>query len=301
MRGDHAAGVEEAIRWVVDAQEGVVSRRQLLARGLGPAAVDWRLRTRRLRPLFAGVYALGHAALTDRAWCIAALLAGGESAVISHETAAWRWRIGSRALLLHVTSPTHRAARRGHLRVHEGALRPIDVAEVDGLAATSIGRTIVDLMATSSEYELARLLDEAYNAHRFTPVDLAPMAGRRGAPKLRRALARRGIGVHITDSDLERRFLDILRAAHLPEPETQVRLGPTRVDTLWADLALVVEVDGPVHLAPGKALRDRENERALRLLGFRVERVNWIEILHHPRAVAELVAGWIDSQRRAAA
>lgn len=276
----------------------MVARRQLLDCGFGRHIVDDRLEALRLATMFPGVFGLGHRPRDEWSWLRAALLAGGPGSVLSHDTAAGCWRVRRHVWLIHVTTPTHHRSGHGRLRFHRGRLGEPDLAEVDGLPVTSVGRTIVDLLPTSSQRRIERDLDEAFILHSFSPSELPPLTGRRGAPKLRRALARRGYDVRVTDSALERAFLDIVRSTGLPLPETQVQIGPTRVDTYWPALGLVVEIDGPSHLAPGKWELDRRNERALRALGLRVERFTWVEIQSSPDDVAAALLSIAAAQGR---
>lgn len=101
---------------VASAQHGVISRAQLLAGGLGARAIDHRLAAGRLHPLHRGVYALGHRALTREGAWVAATLACGDGAVVSHFDAAGLWGlVAPRSGHVHVTVPTRagRARRKG--------------------------------------------------------------------------------------------------------------------------------------------------------------------------------------------
>jgi very-short-patch-repair endonuclease len=62
----------------------------------------------------------------------------------------------------------------------------------------------------------------------------------------------------LTDSELERRLLPIVRRVGLPPPETGAEVNGFRVDFYWPDLGLVVETDGlRYHRTPAQQARDR--------------------------------------------
>ena len=105
---------------LASAQHGVVARWQLLRLGLSGEAVKRRSAARRLHPLHRGVFAVGHTALKAEGRWMAAVLALGGDAVLSHETAAGAWdlrRLGSGAIHVTVPSTAGRKRRRG-IRLH---------------------------------------------------------------------------------------------------------------------------------------------------------------------------------------
>lgn len=126
-------------------QHGVVSRAQLLAIGLGSRAVESRLAAGRLHATYRGVYAVGHARVTMRARWMAAVLASGLAAVLSHRAAAALQNI-RRSEAIEVTTPQHRRARTGIL-LHQARLAPDGITTVDGIPVTTVFRTLIDLAA----------------------------------------------------------------------------------------------------------------------------------------------------------
>jgi putative AbiEi antitoxin of type IV toxin-antitoxin system len=138
-------------------QDGVVARAQAVALGLSRNEIDERLRTRRLIRVHRGVYAVGHEALSDRGRMIAALLAAGRGAAISHRTAAYLWKlISSMPQFVDVTL-THRAPRtRGNLRVHRA--RTCEVTVHEGLPVTTPAQTIAQLKGTERDRARAEAL-----------------------------------------------------------------------------------------------------------------------------------------------
>lgn len=129
----------EGIATLATRQHGVVSRRQLLIAGVGSSTIDrWRA-SGRLHLTHPGVFALGHAALSLWGRISAALLYGGDEAVLSHTTAAWAWKlIDVEPTRIHLTVPGRRSSLPG-VRVHHS--RQIERAEYRDLPVTSVPRT----------------------------------------------------------------------------------------------------------------------------------------------------------------
>jgi very-short-patch-repair endonuclease len=226
------------------AQHFVITRRQLIGIGYTSEAIDWRIADGRLFPLHAGVYAVGRPQLTREGVFIAAVLACGPEAVLSHESAAELWGILKRHRgPIHVTVPEAANPRRPGIAVHRRAgLQP---TRRQGIAVTTPIDTLVDVAPRLSEAQLERAINEAVNRDLTDPDELraaaAQMRRRRGARKVLRLLDRATYVV--TDSRLEQQFLRIVRAAGLPMPQTQRHLGGGRVDFYWPELGLVVEAD----------------------------------------------------------
>jgi very-short-patch-repair endonuclease len=264
----------QAVVAIAVAQDGVISRRQLLDVGVSPAAIRWWERTGRLHRIHRGVYALGHPVLSLRARWIAALLACGPSSMLSHRSAAVvHGLIEDEQLVVDVTSTGGRGRLQG-VRVHRGRR---EVARVDGLRVTSLGDTLRDLASVLTARQLERAVDQAHR-------DGHPLAvqTRRGTPGARalNALARRDARGHtVTRSELEERFLSIVRAAGLPEPELNAHVEGFEVDAVWRAQRLVVELDGARwHDQPGARRRDRRRDAALAIAGWRVIRYGWDDL-----------------------
>ncbi len=198
---------------------------------------------------------------------MAAVLACGPEALLSHRSAAELWGIRVRhatqieiSVSVHVTRsvPAIRLHRRRSLRSSDRSLRR-------GIPLTSPIRTLVDLAACVPQAQLEVAVNEADKRNLVDPEQLRSaletMKGQRGVACLRRLLDRRTF--RLTDSELERRFLPIARAAGLPVPETRRKLNGFRVDFFWPDLGLVVETDGlRYHRTPAQQTRDRLRDQA---------------------------------------
>lgn len=269
---------ERALAALAGRQQGVVSRSQLEALGLSRSAIGHRLAQERLHRVHLGVYAVGHARLSPAGHRWAAVLAGGDGAVGSHQTAAAQWDVRSlRGGAQHVTVlPGNGSRSRRGLRVHRTKLTEEDVTERDGLRVTTLARTLVDLgdVVPAEHVRRAFIRSEQLRLIDMTEVDQAlQRAGRRrGAAILRGLLRAYDPRWQATRSGIEVRMLDIVRDHALPQPEVNAWIaGRWEADLLWNAERLVVEVDGGVvHGTPSAHSRDAARDRALRRLGYRV-------------------------------
>jgi very-short-patch-repair endonuclease len=271
-------------------QYGVVSRSQLLAMGIGAGAIHTRLRKHYLHPLHRGVYAVGHLALLPLAREMAAVLACGKGAAVSHRSAAVVWHLLSASddTEIDVAVLRGKGCRPG-LRIHRSRqLSPPDVRHLRGLPVTAPWRTLVDLADTATDRELERATHEAitrrlFNASRLLS-DVDRYRGRRGIGRLKRLLEDND-STTLTRSEAEERFLALVRAAQLPPPEVNVRVHGHEVDFLWREQGLVVEVDGfQFHSTRAAFERDRNRDAELQSAGLRVLRVTWRQVVETPYA-----------------
>jgi predicted transcriptional regulator of viral defense system len=129
-------------------QWGVVSRGQLSALGFSARGIEEWVRTKRLIRLHQGVYAVGHDRLTRKGYWLAAVLACGPGARLSHRSAAALWELRqSGGGLIDVTVPSRAGRiRRKGIRIHRsGRLGPHEATERDGIPVTTVARTLLDL------------------------------------------------------------------------------------------------------------------------------------------------------------
>lgn len=277
-------------------QLGVVTRKQLLAAGLGAGAIDHRLLERRLHRLHRGVYLVGHDVAPQFARELAAVLACGEDAVASHEAAAGIWALRTPPSgAIDITVPGRTLRSRAGLRVHRtGRLDPLDVSRHRGIPVTAPARTIVDLAASLPVAEVARAFEQA-QVRRLVRRDhivgaLTRYPGRRGVA-VTRLLLESDSPPALTRSEAEARLLTLLRAADLPPTHLNKRLGRHEVDMLWLPQRLVVEVDGFAYHANRAAFeRDRLRDAELHAGGYRVIRVTWRQIQGAPEALVARIA-----------
>ncbi len=278
----------ERLDALVAGQHGVVNRQQLRDHGLSDTMVARWLQAGRLHPLHRRVFAVGHTAVSIEGRLTAALLYAGPRAALSHTTAAWAWSlIDAEPTRIHLTV----AGRRRSLpevRVHHS--REVAAFHCQGFPVTSVPRTLVDIAAMLGRRQLGRALAEAdyRGLLNGAEVETALRRGRPGSRALRRALDRHMPQLAEALSVLEERFLELCQSAGIPLPEVNARVGGMRVDALWTERRVAVELDGgPAHGGAAAMKRDRERELALRSMRFQVVRYTWEQVTRRPRDVVE--------------
>jgi len=152
--------LDRKVAWLAGRQHGVVARWQLDEIGLTEQMVRTRLAHGGLNPVHRGVYAVGHRAMTIESRWMAAVLAHGPHAVLSHRSAGQLWGLyPRRAIEPEVTCPGSKKTKKG-IVAHRGTLLRDEVVRVRGIAVTSVPRTMFDLAATRSEREVERAWNE---------------------------------------------------------------------------------------------------------------------------------------------
>jgi very-short-patch-repair endonuclease len=282
-------------------QYGVVTRKQLRCLGVGETGIEERLRTKRLHRLHRGVYSVGHRVLRSEAYRMAAVLACGPGAVLSHLAAAAHLEIRpSSASRIDVTVPA-RSGRRSQagIRLHRsGNLQPEDVTVHEGIPITTVARTLLDLADALNDQALKRAIDEADYLRLLDLTALVAVVdrnpGRSGARVLKAA---RG-PAELTRSVLEDRFLELVRRKGLPRPRVGAYLEGYEVDFYWPEANLVVEIDG--FAAQGTRSRfegDRRRDRVLGRRGIRTMRLTANALSYDEDAIAaDLEAAWSRSR-----
>jgi very-short-patch-repair endonuclease len=269
--------LDERLAELTRRQYGVVARAQLFRLGVGATGIDERLRTGRLHRLYRGVYAVGHSALKPEGHRIAAVLASGEGAVLSHASAAAHWGIRqTAAAVVDVTVPV-RSGRRGQrgIRLHRSRrLGREDFTVHEGIATTTVARTLLDLADVLPAQGLKRTIDEAEYQRRLDMTALLAAVngnpGRRGSRVLQLATA----PPELTRSELEQRFLAMLARRGLPRPLVNATIEGCEVDFAWPEHKLIVELDGfAAHGRRSAFERDRLRDRRLARAGYRTLRL----------------------------
>jgi very-short-patch-repair endonuclease len=248
-----------------------------------------------LDPIHRRVFAVGGPDLNQDGRWMAAILACGRSALLSHQSAAELWRIRRlESGLVEVTLPTASKRQVRGLTVHRRTvLSPADRRAKHGIPVTSPARTLADLALRLPAVELEAAVNEAVRLDLIDPerlrLALMAMRGEDGASKLLRLLDRRMF--RLTDSELERRFLRLVLSAGLPLPETRCEVNGFRVDFFWPDLGLVVETDGlRYHRTPAQQARDRRRDQVHTVRGLTALRFTHAEIRFEPSEVQEVLA-----------
>ena len=288
-------GIDRLIAALADRQHGVVAVWQLVALGLGYEAIRHRANVGRLHRVHPGVYAVGHRKLTRHGHWMAAVLAYGPDAVLSHRSAAALWGIGSGSYKIDVTTPQAKRSR-ATIRAHTAKLHPEDDrATRDGIPVTSVARTILDLAAQLAPDPLTRLIEESDRRQLFDlrAVDRAAKRRPRAAGMVRLdAVLATYRGAPDLRSKLERDFRALIAAAGLPEPQFNVLVQGLTVDVYWPQWKLVVELDGkPYHTDPSAFETDRIRDATLQKVDIRVLRVTGNRLDNAPAAViADILA-----------
>jgi len=273
---------EHEIAQIAAAQLGAVSHAQLVALGLGERAVGRALEAGRLHAVHHGVYCVGHPWLSRQGSEIAALLAVGDEAALSHRTAAARLEL-RRAQVgpIDVSSLVRGRRPQAGIVVHRPrTLRAADIVVVEGLRCTDASRTIADLAAVIGARDVARVLRQA---ERLGELDAAGIRrhlgpGRRGSRTLGRLLAGYEEGLTLR-SELEELFLELVLAAGLPTPVVNALVDGYEVDFLWPRQRLIVETDGyATHAGRDAFEEDRRRDAALLTSGHRVLRLTWRQV-----------------------
>jgi very-short-patch-repair endonuclease len=269
-----SANPDREIAKIATRQYGVVSIAQLREAGLDGSAVRRRTRAGRLHSIHRGVYVVGHSHLSAEGRWMAAVLACGTGAVLSHRAAAAAWRLlpdqPSAPVDVSVLSDTGKKIKRG-IRLHRRpSLDPKSITWHRRIPTTTPARTIIDLGKVVSSAEVRRA---------------------------RRQAAVLGLRIDgddkddATRSELEFLFLKLCRRYRLPIPEVNVRIDGVLVDFAWRERRLIVETDG-YRYHRGRTSFENERTRDLRLRsnGFEVVRLTYDQVVRQSSETAAVLS-----------
>jgi len=294
-----------AIARIASRQHGVISHRQLVGAGLSSSTIARWARTGHLHRLHRGVYAVGHPNVGRYGRWMAAVLAAGAGAALSHHASARLQSLERTSGLgtIHVSVPPGCKRSPSGIVVHRPrSLDAIDLGSRLAIPTTTATRTLFDLASHLSPRELRSRFERAeylelVDSERLTLL-LAGATGRRGLGVLRGLLDLEPLPLAETLSALERIILTTCRTHGVPLPLVNVPVGDYVVDFLWPTARLVVEADGPQHRGEQ---RDRDNARDFMLVrdGYLVRRYSG-EALAAERAVAAELLGILRERLSAA-
>jgi very-short-patch-repair endonuclease len=237
---------------------------------------------------------VGRPEVSDNGRWMAAVLACGDGAVLSHSSAAALWRIGfeSRSVIeLSLPSLSHREVPE--LRIHRRpSLRSRDVTTEYGIPVTTPVQTLIDMALRLDRPGVERMINEADKYNLVHPPELRraldERAGEPGVAVLRHILDRRTF--RLTKEELERRFLPLAREAGLPVPLTGQWVNEFEVDFYWPELGLVVETDGlRYHRTPAEQARDRLRDQAHTAAGLTQLRFTHEQVRYEPEHVVRIL------------
>jgi very-short-patch-repair endonuclease len=276
-------------------RHGIVTWAQLRRIGLGEGAIRRRIRAGWLHVKYRGVYAVGHPTLTLHGRFLAAVVAFGDQAVLSHRSAAVLWGlVPERGPRIDVTVPgTGGRTRRGAVVCHRSPLSEADATALHGIPVTNPARTLADLAAVVSDREFERALDEAAYL-RLDLSGLQPRQGRRGGARIRRVLANHRAGTTRTRSEMEERMLALCNRFALPRPLCNLEVEGHTVDFVWPQSRLIVETDGWQAHGTRRAFEtDRRRDAHLVANGWRPVRLTWKRLMSEPEEVVEQLRGML--------
>jgi very-short-patch-repair endonuclease len=272
----------------------VVEHGQLVALGFGTKAIKHRIASGRLHRVARGIYAVGRPQLTREGRWMAALLACGDGAVLSHGSAAALWGIGREGGRIEVSVRRRcRHRRRGLLVRSRPSLPAQDVTVRQGIPVTTAPRTALDQATVLDDSALERLVNEADVLDRIDPESLRlwldERPGEPGVKHLRKMLDRHTF--RLSDTELEVLFRRLALAAGLPQPLTKQWVNDFEVDFYWPDLKLVVETDSlRYHRTASKQSRDLLRDQTHTSRGLTTLRFNHWQVKYEPRHVKQVLS-----------
>jgi very-short-patch-repair endonuclease len=251
----------------------------LLDLGVTRNEVQHALRSGRLHRVHRGVYAVGHTALSQEARWMAAVLARGPGAVLSHRSAANLWRLVPRPpALTEISTTTNRRSVEGIAIHRPRALAESEVTRHRGIPTTTVTRTLVDLADEATDDELQRALHNAEILYSVA-LDGVRTEGRRAATRLKGPRDR-------SRSELERSFARLCERAAIGAPRNNARVAGLEVDFVWPAERVVVELDGwRFHRSRHQFELDRRRDAKLARAGYRVVRFTYRQVTDAPHEV----------------
>jgi predicted transcriptional regulator of viral defense system len=285
------------------AQNGVVTLEQLEGLGLSERAIHQREAAGRLFRIHQRVYSLTPQVMTQRGRFMAAVLACGPDAVLSHRSAAYLWGlVDSWEAPIDVTAPNRRGRSPEGVAAHkDGSLQPIDKTTVHGIPCTTVARTILDFAGVEPDWRVRKVVAQGEVLQILDKGKLRALLKRsrrrRGVARVRLILDTIHPLTKRTRSELERLFLEMCAKRSVPEPEVNIWLPAPdgnryQADFLWRDQGLIVEADSRrFHDTDSAFVSDRKRRQQLELAGWRVSQCTWEEVEQEPRRLALTVQG----------
>jgi very-short-patch-repair endonuclease/predicted transcriptional regulator of viral defense system len=287
---------EEVAEWIATRQLGLVTTEQLQAGGVHRSAIGRRGSSGLLHRIYRAVYLVGHPIPLPGAPELGAVLACGARTFVSGRSAAGLWgMISAHRGAVEVTVVRRRCESRDNIRVHAtDRLDAADRGDVRGIPVTAPARTLSDFAAEAEDDELEAALSEARAQRLVKDADLEAAldrAGNRaGVARMRRLLKiedDRGY----TQSKAERLMRRLARGAGIPQPLCNTWIEGQRVDFVWLEQKLVVQVDGyQFHGHRSAFERDRKKDQVLIAASYRVVRITWLQLVNEPLRVAAVIA-----------
>jgi predicted transcriptional regulator of viral defense system len=302
---------DQALAGLAAAQHAVIALDQARELGLSADAVRKRAAAGRLHRIHRGVYSLvPRSLLTREGHWLAAVLACGPGAVLSHRTAAALHGLRpTAARKIDVTVRGRSGRARSGIEVHRSTtLADHDTTTVNNIPCTTVARTQLDLAQTVQGRGLERAFEQAEVMQVFDlralEDQLARNARRPAARRVRALLDEYDLDGAPTETPIEDAFLEVVRSAGLPEPRRQHWIlladggAAIRADFAWPAARLAVETDGRgAHLTRPAFERDRLSGQRLAAAGWMQIRATWAQIRREPVRLAETIARLLERRR----
>lgn len=246
------------IAHLAEQQHGHLTRAQLLALGVASSTIAHWVATGGLVRVHTGVYALGYRRVEPVARAMAAVLAAGPGAVLSHDSALALWGLRRWPPVPEVIAP--RCVRRPGIRAHRSTtLTAADTTKQLGVPVTRVARAIDDIRPRLTQRQYVRLVNDARLQHLISADEAAE---------------RLGHGRNPTRSALEDDFQRWITDYDIPQPLINARVGDHEVDALWPVEMVIGELDHPAtHSDPTTFREDRRRDRVNRELGYETVRL----------------------------
>jgi len=266
-----------------------------------------RVKAGRLHRVHQGVYAVGHPVLPRNGVMLAAVLACGSGAVLSHRSAAYLHGIldDSRSRV-DVIAPNRRGRCPGGIAAHrDGTLTVVDRIAIDGIPCTSLARTLLDIATSEPPRTLRYAVNQAEVEGVFDLTALVELLkrskGRRGVARLRRAIENHDPQEQEARRELEKKLLRLFKRAGFRPAEVNGHLVIDGIsmmpDFMWRHARLVVEADSRrVHGTLTSFEKDRERDQRLAAAGWTVIRVTWRQVVDEPERVTRTLRQLLSRQ-----
>jgi predicted transcriptional regulator of viral defense system len=288
---------------LAEQQYGVVTYRQMRELGLSNGHIHRASKASRLRRVHRGVYAVGHKRLSRHGHCLAAVLACGSGAVLSHRSAAWLWGFLPRFPSEPEVTVPSKGHRRRAIRVRRTAGMPDrDCTTRNGISVTSTTRTLFDLAGVVSSRDCSGAIDRAKRTGCLNLTELDELLARRSrtveARLLRQALALYRKPVY-DRARSELLFLDALEQEGVSLPVLNCWEGKWEIDAYWPAERFAVEVDGwEAHGSREAFENDRLRQEEMELAGINCVPISARRIETEPRQVARNIRVLLSRRRR---
>jgi len=294
---------EREIVGLAGQQQGLLTQAQLRDIGVGRRTIERWVASGRLRAVHREVYAFGPRPLTKHGKWLAAVLAMGPDAFLSHRSAAALWGLAGDRPKVDVTAPQGKQVRPGRkgIQVHRCKFDFAEVTMRADIPVSTVARTLFDIAERSRPYELKSAWDEASRLKLLRVPEVAAVYERgrgrgRARARIRPFLLAEQRYVEDGASPLEDRFAEFVVARGLPPPQINVLVGKDLVDVLWPAARLIVELDSwefHAHRAAFEKDRDRDTEHLLE--GYRTIRVTHRKLSEDPERLAAQIRALLEA------